>query len=268
MLPTDSPLRECWDKIGRASEHLKSLTDEFRTYIDAEPFRTIGRYAHKEAKYLLEFRDVKAMPTARWALIVGDCVHNARAALDYIAWRCAGSCPTDWNTSFPILDSPNRGRFKSHTKRVHEGAATAIKALQPYKRTHPKEQPLWLLEELDARDKHKLLTVIQGYLFGAEFTIKAPTGAKGVPTLHRDRSLKNGTVFAEVQFPMGTPKIKVKVNASLMPDIVFEESLGRNLSVFKHLNDILLAVERVVSHFDQLLAANPQWLKGRTVRTC
>jgi hypothetical protein len=67
---------------------------------------------------------------------------------------------------------------------------------------------------------------------------------------------------------MGTPKIKVKVNASLMPDIVFEESLGRNLSVFKHLNDILLAVERVVSHFDQLLAANPQWLKGRTVRTC
>ena len=45
------------------------------------------------------------LPGEDWALRIGDCIHNLRAALDYIAWRLAGSRPTDTQTQFPIFNT-------------------------------------------------------------------------------------------------------------------------------------------------------------------
>src|SRR5208282_3300584 len=159
----DSLLRECWQKIGRAEEHLNAITPEMRAFLDSKPFATDEGYDSKQSKYLLKLKILKPIPQDRWALMIGDCVHNARCALDYVAWRLAGSKLNDRSTLFPIYETqPGFDKMIERRKlknRIHPDALREIARCQPYMRAYPQMEPLWLLEELVARDKHKLLSM-------------------------------------------------------------------------------------------------------------
>jgi hypothetical protein len=95
-------LTDCWGKLERAEGHFKVLKAEVMSYLESKPFAMIEEFNSEQAKYLFKLKIIKPIPQFPWALIVGDCVHNARSALDYLAWRLAGSDLADKATIFPI----------------------------------------------------------------------------------------------------------------------------------------------------------------------
>jgi hypothetical protein len=108
-------------KVVRAQKHLKALYHEIERYIDAEPYDVpvtqIGNLVSAEGV-------ITAEPPPDLACIVGDCVTNLRAALDYVAWELVARFATkpltgkqERRISFPIVanksDFPKADAVKS-----------------------------------------------------------------------------------------------------------------------------------------------------------
>lgn len=101
----------------------------------------------------------------RLSVIAGDCLTNARAALDYTMWELTNrffTVPIDLSipehrvvTAFPLLDNPVAYQ-KRLLRLTHFGVPAAvsdeIKPVQPYNAGY---EPLWWLHELVNADKHR-----------------------------------------------------------------------------------------------------------------
>lgn len=258
----ETVLVECRHKIERANEHSRILYWEVRNFLATEPYTLIRKYDRKHAQYLLKLKIVKPIPQIQFALIIGDCLHNARTALDYIAWRLAGSKIADTSTLFPIYI--RQSRFDDMVKRrqlahvFHPDALNAIRDVQPYKRFEPEKDLLWLLQDLDAKDKHKLLTMTQAHSFGGQFT--AMGGAEIRVTYGR---LDEGTIVARVKFPCGTPESEMKVHTQPLFDVAFESAVAGSAQSFpvnSYLPQIIMRVINVVTQFENSITANPHWI--------
>lgn len=96
------------------------------------------------------------------------CVHNFRSALDNLVYEFAvayhnGSLASDFEERLmfpPIFDSPKGFKDKGayRLKGIAPDARKVIEELQPYNREPkwPACDPLWKLNELSKRDKHRL----------------------------------------------------------------------------------------------------------------
>jgi hypothetical protein len=126
-----------------------------------------------------------------WGLVIGDCIHNARTALDYVAVRLwaltTGTTPDEVDVSFPIRSvgtkpddtdadiqkafADARAGFKSSTAKFREqpgfsGYLTTIEQLQPFNFDNPSiwgagrfavlPTALDRLSRLDNLDKHRV----------------------------------------------------------------------------------------------------------------
>lgn len=115
-----------------------------------------------------------------WPLLVGDFVYDMRASLDYLITaliRSTGNEETE-TSSFPIYSIKRiedwRGADERWSKDQSDGIARslkgappatkeALKPLQPFHevpRSNPCEHPLFLLQTLNNRDKHRRLNVL------------------------------------------------------------------------------------------------------------
>src|SRR5438034_3145826 len=78
----------CRAKLRRAEHHLEALTAEITAFEQNHAARvTVKRDAQQQA-YLFHAWDV-AEPDPEWGLLIGDCAHNARSALDHLAYQLA-----------------------------------------------------------------------------------------------------------------------------------------------------------------------------------
>jgi hypothetical protein len=197
----DSPLQESWHKLRRGKEHLYMLELETRKFWDSDPYTLDYERNGEEFPNLLRFKLSKPIPQHAWGLILGDCVHNTRTALDYIAWRLAGSHLNDRISQFPIYSSEddwNRTQWRFKRQPIHPDALAYIKTLQPYTRPDPKRTVLWLLQELDARDKHKLITMTEMITRAAHFN---GSGQMLIPYQAVEGNIEDGTVIVEYADP-------------------------------------------------------------------
>jgi hypothetical protein len=267
----DGPLSECRHKIERAKEHCRALYSEIKRFLDSQPYSLIPEYDAETATYLFKLKIAEPIPQARWALIVGDCVHNARSSLDYIAWRLAGSKLPDRQTFFPIYATEigfiqNVIKHRQLDTRIHQDAFIEIRNCQPYLRGHPQEDHLWFLQELDARDKHKLLTMTGTMTHGGRSgVIWAPVGDVCSDTIwNLDTRLDDGAKIAEVRFPIGTRQSEVNVEIQPIYDIAFERGIfgrpSRAYPVDTYLSKIIKTVDNIIIRFENLLIRNPDWL--------
>ena len=89
------------------------------------------------------------------------CVHkNTKSALDHGAWQLAGAKPEDTGTQFPIF--ADEAKFKTAARQyklIPPRPLALIKYLQPYRRTQPLDDLLWVIYALDNADKHKTLAL-------------------------------------------------------------------------------------------------------------
>jgi hypothetical protein len=127
-------------KLTRADKHLKIATRLVRSYIRRE-CKAVPKLNPKT----MQMEVVAHLPPVGDAvgLVVGDCVHNMRSALDHIVYQLVLSNPKrpagtpNISTQFPLADTlegykgqVDRGRIRG----VRDDAAALIDLLQPYHR--------------------------------------------------------------------------------------------------------------------------------------
>ncbi len=158
MHPLDGPRL----KIDRAAYHLQTLDDFIRSWQNTKPLVVSGRHEVDNAAYVYRLE----LPAIQGGggIIVGDILHNLHSALDHIVWQLALlSTPNpSKEAAFPIFlksgEETNR-KMERLLVNVSDDARKVVKALQPYTTPNPSTHPLWLLQELSNRDKHRLLTL-------------------------------------------------------------------------------------------------------------
>jgi hypothetical protein len=142
--PPRPSLDDAFDKLSRAKHHFETLRREIVPLEQRDTY-TIGFEVDADAgKYTFYVHGLDATPKPDWGLVVGDCLHNARTALDYLAVRLIALVTFQdprfiEAIQFPIYDDP--GKFKSSAPvaemRKHasfSGYLARIEELQPFNR--------------------------------------------------------------------------------------------------------------------------------------
>jgi len=169
-------------KVERARSHLREIEGALHGYAGT---RSELHSAEGVLKFVI--RVDQPLP-ADLPLMVGDCLHNLRSALDHLVYECNAN-PGDRSCQFPTwTDKPerfNRGKWREEVKRRMKapGAAqlrTLLLELEAYQ--GGAHEFLWLLQELDVIDKHRLLlTALSAaskawFEASVEITTAEPTG--------------------------------------------------------------------------------------------
>src|SRR6202008_4862235 len=81
------PLAGARLKIIRAEQHLRSLHDEIGAYLQTDPYKFPVEFDDDAG--IMEPAVITHDPPLELGCIVGDCLGNLRASLDYIAWQLA-----------------------------------------------------------------------------------------------------------------------------------------------------------------------------------
>jgi hypothetical protein len=211
-------------KIERAKKHILDLDEAIRVFKESQPY-TIGAKPHHVPQIqhtTLFVASVQPVPS-NISPIIGDAVHNLRSSLDHLAWQLveSGGGSPNKNTHFPICHGA-QGAHKYQTaigkgeiKRVSPGAERVLSAVQPYVTG---DDTLWIIQELDNIDKHRLLItivstmkkigidVIRGHTLwlheGRFFPLVAGSDLVSVPDDKADQNYKLG-----IDIAFGEPEI-------------------------------------------------------------
>lgn len=175
-------LRDYELKRERAVAHLDTLRTSIRERNAAKTAVAPGEYEPKHRRYM--FRPELLAVDASWAVLLGDAVYNARAALDYLVTALVRSngAVEDHRSEFPIYginsqrDNPKhwakiddwwerdpRSEIKRKLAGAPASAKDTLKRLQPFygaPRTNPALHPLFQLQQLSNRDKHRRLNLL------------------------------------------------------------------------------------------------------------
>lgn len=260
---------ECWHKVRRAGEHLESFRKESGRFLDDDAYSIFTEYDAEQRKYIWRLNILKSPLQTYWAGIIGDCVHNARSALNYLAWRLAGSDLSDKETLLPIYDRPDKFEASLwRLKRIHRDAVAEFRKLQPYARTDPENSNLWVLQELDAHDKHKLLAMTATHPMSLSVGVRA--GFKEVTAatqvIFPKFRFEQNAIVAEALLPFPIMDDEVEVDGKFTFEIAFERGIissAGDYPVFDSLREIIWTVEKTLRYFEGLLDANPHWLPPR-----
>ena len=219
-------------RLDRALEHLQSLEAEVQRWLGTNPYNIIQEYHAERSQHTFR-AEPKGLPPAKINLILSDCLHELRSALDNLVYDLAvahnGGNPLSSNVEevlmFPI--SEHKGKFpKWRIRDIPPDAQTIIQNLQPYNLTGDdyRFNPLWQLNELSRIDKHRLLHVTlfgrQGAGFGtrSNVSIFGDTGAGLGAAYPLGSGVGDG---AELLTYSGTP-----INPSEKMSVYFNFSFG------------------------------------------
>src|SRR5215469_15194346 len=129
------------DKIGRAKAHRDNLQEVIDPISRLHPHPLRGEVRNDGRDHLYWWQNPPVVsPEAE--LILGDCVHNLRSALDHLAYQLVvlNKKTPDSKLSFPILDRPPRLGWKHRWRKrpllIRDASTQAnqiIKGIQPYK---------------------------------------------------------------------------------------------------------------------------------------
>ncbi len=251
-------------KLARAEEHRLSIVPEI------EEYATGGNRIHLDRRdNLAEVRQpIRAVYTVRkierppesWALVAGDVIQNARAALDHAIWalvvkRKGEKFALDARPmiQFPIGDDLER--FPEDRLRawgLKPQVVEAIRDAQPFNHSPAHNHALWFLRELSNIDKHRMLHLI--VLIPEELRLETnPPIAGGTLTLVTRGALYKGATAFTFQAPRpanvtGRVKVDVQFNAG----ICFEATPTTGATA---INVALQAMQSEVAHVVDTLEA-------------
>src|SRR6266545_1165396 len=163
------PLDGVRQKLIRAEEHLTPI----KTGLEAclEKCSMISQRHIDAGNHQFRFTVGFPKPDLALSVIIGECLHNLRSALDHIVWQLVlanNQTPVKENM-FPVCDTPAgfaRHVQKNRLRGVSVQAQAVIEGLQPYQggQLNAHLHPLWVLNQLTNIDKHRTLalTTIRG----------------------------------------------------------------------------------------------------------
>lgn len=224
-------------KIRRAESHIKALRAADEDFRKHAHYRVIpAELDPKIDKYALRIL-VNVLPPLDLGLCIGEAAHDLRSALDGLVYQLgklnSASEEALTRTQFPIFLKGKlvgcRGKCRDRRhfhcrgremiaplRREHQAA---IERLQPYKRGNRGDRnPLYLLQEINNADKHRLLQVLGGKLSG--YGISGWGDPPDLPDYH----IELGNVFedgAQVGYVAATDIGKVRADQIVAPFIAF-----------------------------------------------
>lgn len=155
-------------KFARAFSLVYDLEQQISDYLESQPIETKEATQPGSGDLVVTAR-TRTRPPEEWSILVGDALHNARSALDHLAWQLVELHSGSPDKSrFPFKDGPIG--FGEELRKALPGVPTDIRdqvrALQPWRGG---DDQLWLLHHLDIVDKHRLLVPVvaasRGILF-------------------------------------------------------------------------------------------------------
>lgn len=214
-------------KVIWAQQHLDQLGMEVRRYVQSHPYYfPIDEEGDEVVIYPAELMD---SPEFSIAGLIGDCMNNCMAALDYIVWELAGQyagrplvpppAPKGDKPSFPLYLKPegaenwatNYGRLY----KVPTPALDEIKRVQPHNAGY---EPLAQLYVLVNQDKHRLPLLLKGQLKTGDIRLT-----------YRNAEFRADSSASNVAFKTTDPRLApynasdMKVDGQVTPFIAFAD---------------------------------------------
>jgi hypothetical protein len=230
------PLHSFWLKLNRANAHLQTLQLEIETWLAQKPYAVFGKHEPGSPdQYVFRVRFFAPVPP-EWGILIGEFAHNARSALDHLAWQIvsSGSASPGRGTQFPIVLLEED--WETEAARRLPGAQPRhlelIEERQPYKRTDLSKQqrmarvaeqfkaaghPLAILAALNNEDKHRVLATTPAALRSIGYDVIA---AHDVSAIDLDNSqvsfeaLKDDSEMLRVPITVSGPNPEVKLKRS------------------------------------------------------
>jgi len=165
------------EKIARAKELAAAFDSAVKDYYLPAPFQI--RHDYDEQRGHLVWRLVNCKPPSlRLGVLVGEVVHHLRSALDHAVFQLIesnGKTPGN-KSGFPIFSDVKgyRSKRRKMIRGVSAAAEARIELLQPFhKGAAFREHPLWILQNLNNTDKHRLLAITVAFTgFSGEGTLE------------------------------------------------------------------------------------------------
>jgi hypothetical protein len=248
-------------KIRRAGEHLDAWIAEVAEVSARNPYAAIKERSADGTEVSLTLRVDEMLPFARWSLIIGDCVHNLRSALDHLIYAAAithaQSDPPPGQRRLMFFIGRDDLHVENNSWRLgdlwqDQSFRTTFKELQPYNRPEAEGlRPLAVLEEFDVRDKHRLLNVVLAVLDRPHYTIDGHRpGDRGTLSITVGE-VEAGTKLISISNATPNPQIDVKFDEHFIAMAIRHDPAstdGRIQSgVDWLLRSVIAEVEHVVS---------------------
>lgn len=158
-----------WGKMNRAKQHVSDLETAVVAFHKANPYPVIIDDNPKMGTRAAKLGGPLTPIPREVPVLVGDAIHNLRSALDHFMYA-AVAAPSR-ATYFPVFSGPGSRTAKELKALVHgktKGASPdltkALLAIEPY--SGGNGEYLWVINDLDITDKHRLLLTI-GTAFSA-----------------------------------------------------------------------------------------------------
>ncbi len=224
------PFSQPRQKLARAAWHIRSLEDATREYFETDWYTCdFGR--KPDGQYSLKVV-VRGSPRD-FGVIVGDAVHNLRAALDLAAVEVvARNGGNTKNVYFPFADAAENLEEMIKRRNFHRASAEdqdALRELQPFAGGN---NLLRSLHDLDIQDKHHSLIPHAAFMTTPKVSVK--TDANGNP------------------FGFAEGKLELEVDPNEKPVVKFtfpEDSVFANEEVVAVLQQLHEHVSAIVDQF-------------------
>jgi hypothetical protein len=155
-------------KLNRTGEQLKALDTAFNRWLKRDAYTLTEEHDLDTGDDILCL-EPGSPPNPEWGVLIGECVHNLRSALDQLiyalAWGNTNGPLTERvakNSEFPIYGPrwPKAAELRRRIGALDPNAQTIIKGLQPcQRRDRFADDELWILDQLWNLDKHRRITV-------------------------------------------------------------------------------------------------------------
>jgi hypothetical protein len=228
-------------KLGRATFHLQELATDWQEVVDGHDYTFVHEVHASGLNHRYRAAAVPELD-ARWALVLGDCVHNLRAALDHLAHdlvRADGGTPGE-RTQFPVQHTAGPAFVWGG---VSDEARGLINAVQPFTDSDDGKR-LAVIDRLDNAER-------QGHL---ELTVGArgvTVPVRGEDTRPAPRIIKVWTSDQPIAsgktvhgYTYETPHFLEDPNVRVVPHLTIEDSLAEacfgRLDARELLGDVLV----------------------------
>lgn len=213
-------------KTERAKEHVLYLDREVRGFIENKAYEVM-RYDETVTGYWSYRVRVHQQPPAHWGLVIGDILHNLRAALDHLACQLVlenGGIVTK-NTYFPISETAQQFEA-SYSAKMRGASSEALRLVKGVQAHSSGNIAFWRLHQLDIADKHRILIPVGAAFSHITLDVGAAFETFGLPKA----SMKVGIKPADRQFPLRDGaelyRAPMTLKASMDPQFTFDIAFG------------------------------------------
>jgi hypothetical protein len=265
------PLAGANAKLQRAGKHLKTLDEQWRSFIETEPYAVSHEFKFQPpiSEWSSHFVVERPIPV-ELSIIMGDILHNLRSCLDHLVGcfveRYGGAIKR--HHAFPIYGDERkfRGRVEKARRKNDRGGPlngipskspewALVKEAQPYHRGDARgEHPLAILNEMANIDKHRGLHAAMTYpeaRSALDLLAWTPADAELIgyaASWRPGQPLENGTHIATLRFSAERPASQVRVKTPISLSVAFGDHhpkwpRGDFLEVASYVSEIVSRAE-------------------------